>query len=726
MERAVKDIDAWCDREARRALSRPTLAEALLAGRGWAYVSYRTRYLLARLPIRVSLHVAEVWMLGFLFPVEELGPIFATRALMAVCASLWWGALEPLREDVRESARRRAWSNATETIRAWLARSVEVGLAQLGIAVAWILFARSEFTSFSIFDAYALAAGLRLLLETVARTYAAGIGALRRVPRPFWSGLPGDVVDLAGALLLWPWLGPWGFAVALLAGGVVRAWLVVVYARRAYRLSPLRGLRVRGRRKKARPLGFGAVRRAVPHALGNSAAQLDAWILLALAAAAESERAALIVAAFHVLRPVLSASVGWTRLFYFDFKMLEVRGRLLQERFESLLRRLALGLAIVTGALLLSLWPLLWNRMPDAEALWLVVFLILRSVFALNQVQAFSYGRTRYLLGTAGAVALGLVVMPWVPFLRDNLLAAVTVMIGAVTLVAPRPIRLRTLPVGRAAPLTRASDEHEPHVVGLYQWLGELTAFAGPAQVFAAFVPNRLSVSVHRVAAELSRKHGVATTVWGARHVLWFENAGEGALNNCRERLITTAAGCLSTLRLGPRAESGRAALARAIEDGVLEAGLARRLRAVEMCSPEELAEAFRRTFPQGVLVDAHRGRLTAAGARSGERVRQAAIVMRQAMTEVLRAARGPGGRSARDVPGYLSVFSPCGEPEVVFVLPSDVASADRIAWRRRVEDASLAASMSVAGLGPRLEAVGAWRKGTAARVERRAAGEDT
>jgi hypothetical protein len=289
-----------------------------------------------------------------------------------------------------------------------------------------------------------------------------------------------------------------------------------------------------------------------------------------------------------------------------------------------------------------------------------------------------------------------LVVIPWLPFLRDNALAAVTVMIGAVTLVAPRPIRLRTLPVGKAAPLTRASDEHEPHVVGLFQWLGELTAFDGPAQAFAAFVPNRLSVSVHRVAAELSRKHGVTTTVWGARHILWFDKAGDSARDQFREQIVT-AAGCLSTLRLGPRAENGRAALVRAIEGGILEAGLCRRLRAVEASSPEELAEAFRRQFPQGVVVDARRGRLAAAGARSGERVRQAAMVMRQAMTEMFRAARGPGGRSARDVPGYLSVFSPCGEPEVVFVLPSDVASEDRIAWRRRVEDASLAASMSVA-----------------------------
>jgi hypothetical protein len=214
--------------------------------------------------------------------------------------------------------------------------------------------------------------------------------------------------------------------------------------------------------------------------------------------------------------------------------------------------------------------------------------------------------------------------------------------------------------------------------------------------VFAAFVPNRLSVSVHRVAAELSRKDGVTTTVWGARHVLWFETADDGDADACRERIVT-AAGCLSTLRFGPQADSGRAALAQAIDNGVFESDLARRLRALEVSSLKELAQDFHRKFPQGVLVDAHQGRLTAQGAGSGERVRQSAIVMRQAMTEVFRASRGPGGRAARDAPGYLSVFSPCGEPEMVFVLPPHVASADRVAWRRRVEDASLAASMSVA-----------------------------
>lgn len=674
----MTSLEEWCAREARRAARRPTLPEALLSGRDWAYAAYRTRFLFARVPIRLALHFAELLLLGNLFPVEDLAPLFAIRATTSVAASLQWGALEPLREDVRAYVQRRSWTSATLRIRAALARSVKLGLLQLGLAIAWIELRPSEFDFFSIFDAYALAAGLRVLLETVARTYAAGISAFRRIPRPFWAGLPGDVMDLCGALLLWPWLGASSFAVALLLAGVIRAGLLVHYARQAYRFSPLKGLEL-GWSAPRKRVPQGGLGRALGSALANATSQLDAWIVLVLSAVVTTREEGMLIALLHVLRPLLTASIGWSRLFYLDFKSLESRGRLLQERFERFLRRVALAVTAATAALLLLVWQLLGAGPLGSTGFWLLPFLAVRAVFALHQIQAFSYGKRSYLFGTAALVGAGLALVLLVPFVREHALASLTVLLAGVV-------------VGFGAPRGAARSVASGRV-GLYRWLSLLASRPGPTRIATARIPRLLTVPPGRVAAELARDRGAPVAVWGQRHLLWFEDA-DPADRPASPSLTSATAGCLSHVRFGPIGEDGRAALHAALERALVEPALGRRLRSLSPLPRSALADHFRREFPAGTILDAEHGHLRATAGEARGRVTSAAASVRRALGEVLRLTEGPGARSHKDLSAEISVYCPGGEPELVFILPSSTAPETKSAWQRTVEDANLAASL--------------------------------
>ncbi|MDD9941262.1 MAG: hypothetical protein OXU20_09510, partial [Myxococcales bacterium] len=397
-------------RMGRRARALPRLDEALLTTRRFAYARYRLRYLALRIPLRTALHAMEVLLFARAVWPEYLPYFLLLRSGGAMVNGLVWGALEALRTDVRSALRRRRVGSARALIERFLGASLWLQLSLALGLFAYLRWAPTPFSTFSILDAYAIALFLRVGLDVFARVYHAGIYARSRVYRPLWSLLLSDAVDVVLVLALLPWLGPWAFAPALLAGGACKNGLVLWFCRRTYRQTPMLAPRWRS---AFRPTGLGGdqLSRVGRFAVANLGGQLDAWIVAALSATASLDRGGLALAALvHMLRPALAAGAGWSRLFYFDFKRLDHDAAgLLRHRFDRMLEQVAWGGGALLSVLIAGLGALVPGlQVPMFLLPWLAAFVIARSLFGLRQLQAFVDDLVPVLLAQSGLALLGL------------------------------------------------------------------------------------------------------------------------------------------------------------------------------------------------------------------------------------------------------------------------------------------------------------------------------
>jgi hypothetical protein len=652
-------LQAWLSREARRSERSVSLDDALLTDRGLRYSAYRLRYALPRGLLRTGLHVLELVAITSMFRFEYVAPLIAVRSATAVIGAFWWGTLEGLRVRVRDSVARREYHEATLACQAWLSYSIDFGLVLLAALLCWLRFGPRPFAGFSIFDAFAIACGVRLFIEGVARTYHSGVFALKRVYRPLASVLLPDVLEVAALLVLLPLLGLWSLSVVALAGGIVRVLLTLHYSRRAYattRLSPPRWLGL-GRARKRLPLRREL--RALWDGAANLSSRVDAVLVIGLLAGSRGA-SLMLAAAFYLLQPLLAAGQRWAGFFYLDFLTLRARhAPFFERRFERLLIRSALWFALLTAAVaaLCVLW--LRSDFPKPLLALLAAFIVLRSFLGLYQVQAFALHQHRYLikLSLAALGAIGVAVLGF----GDGPLG-LPVLLGSFTLVL---LLLRPPRATSERPL-----EHCPDLL-LPAWLSALQreSARGELWVMAAAVDRRSGVTRPRVARALAALvgHGAFSRI-GRQHLLAF---GRGAADaQLRAALIVGAGGALAKLELRPAADV-RELLKRFVPELLepLDGGA------------EALRQRFRQSFPDGQVLSVDGGALRKLDRAS----------LRAVAAEIQgRAPRALKRRAALEV----AVYAPRGEPELVFAMPRDTAASERLDFRRLVERASLSATL--------------------------------
>ncbi len=674
----MSDLNTWLRRQARRDQRRPRLYEALLTNRSWAYARYRLRFLIWRVLLRALLHLIEIVAFSTIFSLEFLAPVLIYRSGMIIALSLHWGGLEQLRHQVRQAARDRRWSSVRPIIDAWLLATVVVGLLLIGGGTSWILFTPDPHLGFSVFDTYALGCLIRLTLDMTARTYHSGIFALRRVYRPLWSLLLGDGLDVIMVLLLWPWLGLWGFGISLAAVGIVRTGLVFFYARRTYsstKIPPLAwGSTIRSWRQLHRADLWAFIR----HGAANATAQIDAALIITLVmASGRMDDMMGLAILLYLLRPFIAAGFSWARLFYFDFKRLALQtSRFFQQRFERFLRKLALVFASFT-ALLAFVWTaVFWRGSVVAEWGVILPFFMVRSVFGLYQVQAFSYGRYRYLFSTT--VVLGLTVAGIGLFSTERILSvlAITAVLAIIALFIKPGGNLATEPI-------------RPTVISLSKWLGQLAKQKNPVRLNHASVDRKLT-SPAKVARQIAAMTpGTSVARFGQSHILWFESKAS-AKSSTVSQIVTTAAGCLSSLTVGSWQPDGRMALRQFVTDRK-ECVPLRDLLAASLqfdLTIDQLKEEFTARFNNGELLDIRRGVL------QGQSNRFKSPELRQILNYVARESSGESPGTRPDGKYDVAVYCPGGEPLIVFAMDSTIAPEQRSGWRKQVRIATYAHSL--------------------------------
>lgn len=677
----MKELSAWFARKAAEEGKRPFLDAALLTGQAWSYAAYRVRFLLLRAMLRAGLHAAEVLLFSSLFSMDFLAPIIVLRGATAIAGGLWWGGLESLRQQVRELSAKKSWSSVRATIDSWLLFSFLLASAIVLGGAAWVLSTPDRELGFSIFDTYALGCFLRLGCDLVSRTYHSGLFALRRIRRPLWSLLVIDVSDLLGVLLLWPMLGPWSFGIVLGAVGILRAALTFVFVGHSFRRSKIPRFRLGICLKQCHNLPVSQLPDAVSHGLANSAGHLDAILVMAFVVAAKNDERYLHLAiVFHLVRPFLSAGFGWARVFYFDFKKLEHRhGRFFMLRFQAFVRRFGMAFSLVLAAVSIAWAGLLWPGVFQPFWFLLFPFFLARSLVAIYQVQAFSYGQYRYLALQAAALASVIAGVLWLPLSPTSTLAmASLVLLGGSILVGPPDLPRPSWP---ALPHARA--------VSLPRWLDALDQQRNSVRVGALLVHSGLE-SAQRATRALASAlpPAAAVTRFGHAQILWFEPGGS---SKSLVEVVTAVAACARRIAVTDALDHGALAWEQARGSRLLEPAL------VELTNPAQtipgcaadLSAEFTRRFPQGAIIDEDRRSLPR------KRYPMTPVQVRRLLSDVFRKSIGLSPNRC-SIPGIdLTVYCPRGEPELLFVIHSDEPAAERAQWRRLVDSATLLHSLS-------------------------------
>ena len=631
----MSDLIDFVRQTAERNRAHPRLEEALLTEDGRAYVAHRLRYLLLRAPLRTVLHVMEVFLFaGVIWP-EYLPYFFVLRAGVAVTNGLLWGALESLRDQVRGHMRQREPMQARAVIERWLGFGLCLVAAVAITSLVYLRWAPTPFSSFSILDAYAIAVFLRLAMDVMGRIHHAGVFAIRRVYRPFWSLLLTDLLDVGLVVLLFGFVGPWAFAPALIVAGIVKHGLTVAYTQRTYR--SVDGLAPRLFRVRPRVLTRAELVQAVRFGLANLSGQLDAWVVLALATSVVvtgSSDGVALAAVLHMSRPLLATGTGWSRLFYFDFKRMgSGLSSFLRARFDRLLLRVAwLMGGLVTVVVVGGASALPGTRLSSTMFGLLGLFILARSLFGLGQLQAFVDGQFRRLFWQSASVIAGLGVVAVVSLPPARALVVLTMALLAGAMV---PASTQAVP---------KADSKEP--LPLVNWVAALRQCTGPVVLHVARIDRKVA-SPRQASRTLACWLGDRGRVAFApkRHVVWFEWTDDledpEVSREKRSELSVISAGAIVSHVCGSEANGGEAALQAALRSGQLPASLAAFLQDTPS-HRQARAQMLLSQNPAAVLIDARQGRLPVLpGVDRRTLVEDVLVALRRAADGELRTTTG-------------------------------------------------------------------------------------
>jgi hypothetical protein len=669
----MTSLRAWLMREARRQTRRPELLMALVLGHGSAYARYRLGFVLVRLLLRTGLHGVEVLFLSSALPFEYLAPLIGYRALASLATTLHWGATEGLRQRVREALREKRPHAARAVVESWLGMGCLLAL----LPVLWVLSRMlrasldTQAGGISLFDAYALACCLRLLFDVGARTYHAGVFAVRRVYRPLPTLLCADLLEVSIIVLGFESLGAWSIPLAIVCAGATEAALGWYYARAAYRRQRMLTPRLTQLPTAWRRLGRDTLKPALVHALANISMQLDAVLLLLLVRVDPPRSNALSFAViYYVLRPLLGLATHWVRSFYFDLSRIEAGAlRIWRPRLRRLLGQLAVACALIGALLTLCVAWLLWPQLATSTLLWLVPLFAARAVFALAQLEAFTQGRYRALLSMTLPLAAGLGLLAGLAH------SAQQVICGAAVLLALGAFWLRR----QRRHGEQATTQRE--VLGMAEWLGELRA-QGPVRIGVVSVARR-SARVARVTqALMAASPGLRVARHARSHLLLM--AAADAFPNITQ-LVASSAGTLTHAWLSPSCQGvDSIGIARAC--GMLPSELHQALcPSAQESSAAALVSEFRRGFPRGTLID------LIAGSGALDRANLPRALLGEFIQQVVAASRQSERERRARLPVELAVYAPAGQARFLFVV--ERATSGFAVFQARVRAASLHAS---------------------------------
>jgi len=679
------ELERWLERRARRERQIVALEEALLAGRLWRYSFYRLRFFFLTFLVESVAHALTV---VYLFRSAGWGSFLLVAVVLSsatLTSSLWWGALEAMRAQIRDLHRSGRPHLIAATVGGWLTFTAVLSACVLAGAIGWTAW-HLVHGSVGAVDAFVAVGFLRVAVELPVRCYHSGVYAMRRVYKPVLATLAPELAGIATILSLWWAVGLWALVVSSLLVTAASTILTLVFTRRTYHflgLSPSDELGLASLRAAMR----GRVREALLGGFSHAVMALDSLVVLALIYGGKRRSAALLV--LLVAAPALRAGIDWARLLYFDLKRLELRlFRNLRRRFDRHTAELAWALGFVFWACAAGLAVAFEGRRVSGLVGALLAFFLARSLLARIQINAFADRAYGAVIASGLACVAGLAAVGPLVHGEGRRLTAVAI-----------------VAVASAAVLTQLAGIHralgEPGTALLtLEWLRRLGNYrqpvrVGSARVVSAAGPDRLDARTRdarnrwrlgqlagRTAGRL-RLRGAAAWI-GPDRVVWFEpRAGRPRVD--AEWLELVSGGLVDAV-VERECPAGEEALLAAGQGRLLGYASQHVLTAVVPVDIEAARRRFLELVPGGVVYSPDEPEPPELVAMSGQELR---AVLRDAVA------------FARDLrlvhpQCRLEVTSLCsgGELRLIFLADRTVSKRARIRWRQEVTRLNVRASI--------------------------------
>jgi hypothetical protein len=667
----------WLARRQRVSSQRRNLSDALIGDGAAGYAGYRLKYLSVRMVLRVALHVAEMFLFARYFEEDFLAGVILIRTAIFLATSLWWGGLEQLREEVRDQTAAHMPHLARRAIEKWLALSVAFSSLASVAGIGIILATPNRELGLSIYNAYAIACFIRLFLDLVSRTYHSGMYAISRVYRPLWSVLIGDVLDVALVLAMWPWLGVWCFSISFLLVGILRFVILVHFTGRAYRKSKLLPVRLHRILAGLTHLKGRELNGFFQYALANGAAQIDSILVMALTAFSRDTATLALAILLYMLRPMISAGYSWSRLFYFDMKLLWRSGSdFLRARFEGFLKRVALWFSAAVGILCLALGQLLGGEALVFASLLFVPFLMVRSYLGLYQLMGFTYRQFKYLAGITVLALLGIVGFIGVQGNPALMMASITGWLGMV--IWRLPPRFKSPAHSRI---------HRDSADGPAAWLHSVLRQTPGAAMFAVTLDRRI-LPVSRVMRHLRQRYPSIemTRISRSRFCLFTPHPllGQELVQACGGAAVDVEA-----LDVSIDGKNGPDAIIRVLLDvHIHNSGQKKMAAATSDRTPAAILGIFNDMFPTGQVLTPKSGRIPAGRLKREEVRRLARMLLAERTHDWCRPVRM----------GKYNVFAfaPAGKVALLLLLRADEDAVRMAAFRQMLAESTLRASVQL------------------------------
>lgn len=676
----MKELQAWLDRRARQDQRIPCLDDVFLSGRFREYARYRLRLFFLRWLAASVVHIVRVLLLSAAFSRETFLQLLLAEAAVGFASSFWWGALESMRERIRNLHRQGRAFEVPREVERWLTAASVLAAAVLTAGAAWLALRRGPFGPFEL---YAVVLFARLALQFVTRTFHSGAYAVRRVYRPGWAVVAVELVSFGVVVLVWPIAGAWALPIGTLAAALAGAAITVHYTRRSYRflgVSPrwavLGALRQRWKIAWIEVLGAG---------LSFAVMKLDSVLVFGLFESGDVPLGEVqLFLLLFVMGPTIQAGFDWAQLFYFDLKRLHVAPLApLLEQYRAHVTRLAWLVGAMFWVLGSLTGTVVYLRSLGALYGLLCPFFIARSLVASAQIQAFSARRYGVLLGTASLWLAGFALATQITG-ESGKLAAVTLATAAVYFALAR--------------MAQPAAPDQETCVGVVEWLRLLSAVATPVRIRSATLRplcrrkgepraafRALRWSQRQFARTLATrlKRSGAVTIVPPDRVVWFERVG------ARIRPETVAAlsgGVAQSVRDTGAHPTGRSAIVAAWREHGLEAAFGpASLQGAQPLSLGDLERRFAQLFPDGWVFT------------PGTAATEAATVPARWRRRIIRAASRflAELNPARDgSPLDVTALCVAGRLRRIFVAPRDGRLTPRRRWRAAIRQANVLAAL--------------------------------
>lgn len=634
----------YIDRLRRRQARRPVLEESMLGGRLARYALYRLRYVGVGRLMALVVHLVELVFLTRAFSSGSLVFALVLHNGAALIGGFWWGALEELRHPLRQM---RPDAIAAQLIARWLGRARALALGAAAVAAVGLIAAGPQ----PLIAAYAAVVVGRLVADLILRTYYSGVYARRRVYRPLSVIVAVEGAGLAVVLALWPAIGPWSFPIGFAAGIAASRVALYVYTRRAYRqirqVEPHEG--------REPPPATWAI--AGP-GLAGVASRAGSLVVMGLLFRGPAE----VVLVAHAVAPILGTAAGWPFVFYLDVVRLDRTGATrLAARLERALLAIGAVVAVVLIAAALIVLAVMFGRDSLIAGLALAPVVIAQCMLAAIQLARFARRHYRSValgsIGLAAGLGVGLAAMSWAPL---SPMAATSAGAGLALVFAIGV----TAAVRRPAPEVPDSGAVDSGLV----WLAALRNAEGPV------LTGEIALADRRAATRTRALDAVAATL-GERGAVYAA---------APDRLRWFARGTGSPID-PPALQLELAGLIERCAEPVAHASVDAAVAAVfqaPAAAPAELVAMAREL--DGALV-----------AEPGGDTSELAGLEPEERQELWRAALASSAGGRRRKGRYdVSCFAPGGVIEVIFAVPRELPGEARGAFRRRVEEASAAATV--------------------------------